>query len=235
LRHASTRRGRSERAALSRREHGRSADRATAWLALGGIAGPSLLVASFTVAGWLRPGYSAVHDVVSDLGLGPHAWMVNGAALLNALLLTAWVFGFFRYTGTVLTSLWQWLCTALLELPPVGYALAALYTEAPATRDIHTFGAELALVSPAVAFFVVGLAFSRTPGRGWSICSFLASLATLILVAANVISFLSGAGTVAADARGLSERALIIETLAWYVVAGWRMARRAGSAPSGSF
>lgn len=39
------------------------ADRMLAWA---GILGPIVFVATFTVAGWLRPGYSALGEAVSE-------------------------------------------------------------------------------------------------------------------------------------------------------------------------
>jgi hypothetical membrane protein len=200
-------------------------DGLAAWLALGGLVGPILFVLAFTIAGWLRPGYSPIHKVVSDLGLGPTAWLVNGAALLNCLLLSAWVAAFLRHTRARLTAWSRWLSAALLELPPLGYAVAAFFTEAPATLTIHTMvGANLALVAPALAFFVTALALRRDERwRGWSVYSFAASLATLLLVAVTLWTFASGSQI--AGLQGLTERALIVETLAWYVYAGWRIVR----------
>jgi hypothetical membrane protein len=197
-------------------------------LALGGIAGPVALVTAFSVAGAMRPGYSAIRDVVSDLGLGPRGWIVNGAGLLNAVLLTAWVAAFARRARTTLAPGRRRLSAALLEVPAIGYAVASVFTEAHATNDIHVFaGAVPALVGPALAFFVTGLALRRNEHwRGWSGYSFAAALATAILVALTVWLLEVDVRPAGASIGGLAERALIIETLAWYVVAGWRIARK---------
>lgn len=40
-------------------------------LALAGVVGPPLFILVFTLAGWLRPGYSALRQEVSALGVGP--------------------------------------------------------------------------------------------------------------------------------------------------------------------
>ncbi len=201
-----------------------SADALTRFLALGGIVGPIALVAAFTAAGHLRPGYSAVSQVVSDLGLGPHAWLVNGAGLANAVLLTAWVVAFFRFARPLLAPWRLWLCAALLEVPALGYALAAVFTEAPATNAIHVRGALLALAWPVVAFSVAGHILGRhAPWRTWSAYSYTASAGTLGLVAATLWSLAPEPGTT--NVQGLTERALIVWTLAWYVAAGWRIAR----------
>ncbi|HEU4619711.1 MAG TPA: DUF998 domain-containing protein [Gammaproteobacteria bacterium] len=200
----------------------------TARLALGGVIGPIVLVAAFTVAGALRPGYSPIRDVVSDLGLGPRAWIVNGAGLLNAALLTAWVAAFFRRARTTLSRTRRRLCAGLLEVPAIGYAMASVFTEARATNGIHVYaGAVPALVAPALVFLVAGLALRRNAHwRGWSGYSFAASAATALLVALTLWSFAEEAQPAGIAVEGLAERALIIVTLAWYVVAGWRIARK---------
>ncbi len=41
------------------------------WLALARVVGPILFVGVFTLAGFLRPGYSPIHQAISDLGVGP--------------------------------------------------------------------------------------------------------------------------------------------------------------------
>jgi len=53
----------------------RSPERAAGWLVVAGVLGPFLFVLLFTAAGLLRPGYSAVRQPVSDLGVGPNAWL----------------------------------------------------------------------------------------------------------------------------------------------------------------
>jgi hypothetical membrane protein len=43
--------------------------------ALAGIIAPIIFVGLFTLEGWLRPGYSAVSQYVSELSLGPRGWI----------------------------------------------------------------------------------------------------------------------------------------------------------------
>lgn len=199
----------------------------TAWLASCGVVGPVLYVLSFTVAGFMRPGYSPIHRAVSDLGLGPTAWFVNGAGVLNCLLLTVWVVAFYRHTRAALPTAWRGTCAVLLELPALGYAVASIFTEAPATLEIHSWvGANLGLVGPVLVFLVLGFALRVNEGwRGWSTYSFVASGLTALLVGVTVWAFSPGSLISAARLEGLLERAVIIETLAWYVYAGWRIAR----------
>ena len=46
-------------------------------VALIGVVSPILCVLVFTLAGFLRPGYSPIHHVISDLGVGPDGWILN--------------------------------------------------------------------------------------------------------------------------------------------------------------
>ena len=59
----------------------------TRLLALGGVLGPLIFVVAFSVAGSLRPGYSAIHQAVSDLGVGPRAWLLNISLVVMGVLL----------------------------------------------------------------------------------------------------------------------------------------------------
>ena len=66
------------------------------YLALAGLIGPILFVTIFTIAGFLRPGYSAIRDAISDLGVGDDAWIQNANFLLFGALLVTFAIGFFR-------------------------------------------------------------------------------------------------------------------------------------------
>jgi hypothetical protein len=59
------------------------------WLALAGVVGPILFIALFTLAGLLRPGYSAIRDAISDLGIGPNAWIQNANFTLSIIVSVA--------------------------------------------------------------------------------------------------------------------------------------------------
>ena len=198
-------------------------DKLMALLAAGGAIGPLVYLASSAVAASLRPGYSSIRQAVSDLGVGPHAWLVNGAGVLNCVLLTAWVVAYLRSTNPVLPAAWRWISATLLELPPLGYAVASIFTEAHATLAIHTYvGAVLGLLAPIPAFFAAGLAQARVERwRNWSRFSIAAGLVTLGLVALMLWVWSSAAPPGASRFRGLTERLVIVETLAWYVVSSW--------------
>jgi Protein of unknown function (DUF998) len=70
-------------------------NQAARWLALiGGVINPIAFVLTYTVAGFLRPGYSPIHQAISDLGVGSNGSLLDTLAVISGLLLIAFVVGF---------------------------------------------------------------------------------------------------------------------------------------------
>jgi hypothetical membrane protein len=201
---------------------------ASRWLALGGVAGPVVFVVSFTVGGLLRPGYSAVHQAVSDLGVGPDPWLLNGPLILLGLLLVAFAVGFSGSPALALGGTWRWVCGILLALPGLGFADAGIFTEAPPTVTLHWMvGMPLLAVGSVAGFFVTGLALRRDPRwRTWGAYSMLAGPLTLVLIAVMFATW-----PLPPHPGGLLERALFVEILAWYAAFGLRLFRAAPTPP----
>jgi hypothetical membrane protein len=204
--------------------------RFTGRLGFSGVVGPVVFLLGSIVAGVLREKYSLIHQVISDLGVGENAWAVNGALIGTGLLLSVFNIAFFRsMRGTLKDSL-RWLCTFLLELSPVGFVVAGVFTEAPATRAIHWMvGAILAFYGPLAAFLVVGLSLRRLPEwRGWARFSFVIWGVTLVSVLVMMWGFVPGASFGQLRLGGLLERLVFIAVLSWYFVFGshiWQLRR----------
>jgi hypothetical membrane protein len=198
---------------------------AARWLVLiGGVLNPIVFVLAYTVAGLLRPGYSPIHQAISDLGVGPNGWLMDSIAVLHALLLMAFAVGFALLMRQVLTVGWLWFGTALLVLRGLAQVTTAIFTDAPATVRIHSLATLVALVSMISAFLVIGLGLRRNSRwRGWGTYSLVAALVTLVLVAVMFWVFTPGTPLAPAQVGGLMERVLSVEMLAWYVVFGWRL------------
>jgi hypothetical membrane protein len=186
-----------------------------------------MFVLAFTVGGAVRPGYSPVRQAISALGVGPNAWIWNGAAVLTGLLLVCFAAGFLLRMRAVVGPGWRWLSATLLGLPGLGLATAAIFTAGGSTGLIHWLvGGNLLFLSPVLAFLVTGLALRRDDRwRPWGTYSLFASLATLLLVV--VLFGVSNPRTPLGPTRvgGLAERLVMIEILAWYVVLGWQLFR----------
>jgi hypothetical membrane protein len=201
------------------------------WLVLvGGVINPIAFVLAYTVAGILRPGYSPIHQAISDLGIGSNGSLMDTIAVVHALLLMAFAVGFALLMRQVLTVGWLWFGTALLVLRGLAQVTTAIYTEAPATVAIHSLATIVALVSMISAFIVIGLGLRRNiQWRAWGTYSLVAALVTLLLVAVEFWAFRPGTPLAPARVGGLMERVLSVEMLAWYVVFGWRLFVLAGS------
>src|SRR5579884_2196137 len=105
------------------------------WTSCAAIAAPILFFVVFTVDGLLRPGYSAIRDPVSNLGVGIRPWLLNGPMIGLGVLLVVCALSFVRGPWrATLGPAWSWICGALLCAPGVGYAVAAVY---PLSSPIH--------------------------------------------------------------------------------------------------
>jgi len=207
------------------------------WAVLvGGVLNPVAFVAAYTVAGMLRPGYSPIHQAISDLGVGPHGQVMDAVAAIHGLLLVVFAAGFATLLGSAMGSAlrpgWRRLAAALLVVRGLAGVTTAGFTEAPATVAIHSLATIVALLSMLAAFLVVGLGLRRNGDarrdarlRRWGRDSLVFAAVAVLLVV--VMFWLFNPRSPAAPTRlgGLAERAVSVETLAWYVVFGWRLFR----------
>jgi hypothetical membrane protein len=206
-------------------------NQAARWLVLiGGVVNPIAFVLVYTVAGILRPGYSQIHQAISDLGVGPNGSLLDTIAVIHALLLIAFAMGFALSMRQVLTLGWRWFGAALLVLPELALVTAAIFTDAPSTVAIHSLASIVGLVSTMSAFIVIGLGLRRdSKWRGWGTYSLATAVVTLVLIAVEFWTFQPGTALAPAHLGGLMERVVSVETLAWYIVFGGRLFVLAGS------
>jgi hypothetical membrane protein len=195
------------------------------WLVfIGGAVGPIAFVVSYTIAGILRPGYSPIHQAISDLGVGPNGSIMDTIAIVMGLLLVGFVVGFARLLRPVLSRGWLWIGSLLLTLRGLVLITTAIFTEAPATVRIHSLASVVGVFSLVSAFLVIGLALRRVAHwRAWGNYSLVACLLTLALVAIEFWVFTPGTPLAPARLGGLMERVVYIETMAWYVAFGLRL------------
>jgi hypothetical membrane protein len=200
-------------------------DRADRWLVfVSGVVGPILFVVAFTVAGLVRPGYSPVHQAISDLSVGQNGSLMDTIAVVFGLLLIGFALGFARILRPLLGRGWLWLDSAFLILRGLAQITVAIFTEAPATVRIHSLASIVAITSLVAAFLVIGIGLRRNARwRKWGNYSLAACLATLVLAAIVFWVFTPGTPLAPAQLGGLMERLLYIETLAWYAAFGWRL------------
>jgi hypothetical membrane protein len=193
-------------------------DSTTRLLALGGIIGPLIFVMACTIAGILRPGYSPLHQAISDLGVGPLAWLLNVPLIVMGLLLIACSAAILRTLGPA-GDPWRWVCFGLLALPGLGFAWAGIFTEAPATVTLHWMvGMPLIAIGSTAGFLITGIRLRRLDSwRGIGTYSIAAAVTSLALITIMFTTWTLGIG-------GLTERVFFLEIMAWYVIVGWRLA-----------
>jgi len=198
---------------------------AARWLALSGVVGPVAFVVAFTLLGALRPGYSAIRQAVSDLGVGSNAWVMNTFIVLDGLLLIVFAICFTLSMRTVLSQGSRWFSAVLLALPGLGLVIAGVFTEAPETLTIHWMvGASLLFISPVIVFPLIWLMLRHDARwRGWGLYALIAGIATLVLVTFMFWVFTPGTPLASLQFGGLMERVVMIEIEAWYVVFGWHL------------
>lgn len=204
------------------------------WLALGAVAGPVVFTLGWLVLGFLSPGftifgtrispYSPISAAVSGLGLGPTGPYMNGVFVVTGVLLIVGVAAAFLD----LDGARRWACTGLLGLVGVGSIIDGFFTlESP---GLHYMGALLGFGSPVVTFLVAGLLLRQVSGwRRVAPWLFVASALTLALLVLYFVTFSPTAQGAEHGIAGLTERLLITEVMAMFVVLGWFGFRRRAS------
>lgn len=194
-------------------------------LALGGIVGPIVFIAAFTIAGAIRPGYSPIHRAISALGTGATGWQEDVPALILGVMLLCFTASFVLLMRTVMAKTSLVLSTILLTVFALVWITVAIFTSAPATVGIHTIASIVGEIAVLVAFVLVGSALRKAPGwRGWSAYSLIAGAVTLIIL---VVTYIAARPSIPASLRlgGLTERIMVIEILIWFVAFGWKLFR----------
>jgi hypothetical membrane protein len=199
-------------------------------LAWGGIIGPILFVAAFTIAGALRPGYSPISQAISALGTGPDGWQEDIPAIILGLLLLAFTVSFFLAMRTVLPTTSRIIGTILLAIFSLVWITVGVFTAAPSTRTVHTIVSVIGEIAAITALFVIGVGLRAAPAwRAWSIYTIVTAVVALVTL---LLTFITSQRSISASLRigGLLERLLVVEILAWLVAFGVKLAR--GEAPA---
>jgi hypothetical membrane protein len=128
-------------------------NQAAGWSALAGVVGPILYVGVFTLAGFLRPGYSPVRQAISALGVGTNAWLLNTDAVVFGGLLFAFAIGFFLLMQQVIKKGMLVTCLVLLILSSIGVINTGIFPAASGTAVLHwTLGFLLGLLPLIVVY-----------------------------------------------------------------------------------
>lgn len=198
-------------------------------LALGGVAGPLLFAAVVVLAAALRPGYSHLHQFVSELGAvgTPLAGLMNYAGFLpTGVLLLA----FAASTRAVAPGDWRAaLGTVLLFFFGGGVVVAGLVRCdvgcPPGTGSwanlLHGLGSPVAFLCAIGALFLFGRALrGRVGWKGWGAYSTASAIVAVVATILLTLSLRSREWT------GLWQRLLLIAVFTWCGAVGLRLYRR---------
>lgn len=198
------------------------------YLSLGAVVGPVVFTGIWLVLGFLSPGYrmwdivvpsySAISQPISGLGLGVTGPYMNTTFIACGVVLLLGVAGVVRQVRG-LTSRARWITGVLLALTPLGMILDGIFTLESFVP--HFLGYLLAMGGAIVAFFVAGRVFRRDPRwHGVAYVLPFASALTLLLFVVAQITFDPTAAGANVGIAGLTERILIVDVCAWYVLLG---------------
>jgi len=163
------------------------------WLLIAGALGSIAFVLTWTVAGLLRPGYSAIHQPISDLGVGPYGWLMDTAAFIEGLLKVGFAVGFALVTRPLIRRSWWAAALVFLVLSGLAMLVTATFTDAPSTVAVHSTAAQVALLSRLLALAIVGFAFLEVGDlRGWGVFSLVWLGLAVALAAFQILAFKPG-------------------------------------------
>jgi hypothetical membrane protein len=186
-----------------------------------GVLNAPVAVLVITIDGLLRPGYSPISQVVSDLGVGPHAGILNTDLEVSGLLSMLFALGFSQALRPWISRSRLLASTALLILTGAGIMNAGLFTE---FNPLHTLGFFVAFGSLALVLWLIGLPLLRDrawQGYGWY--SLISSLVLLLLILALLLLlFTHVLPESVVQGTGLVERLLLLVAGAWPVVTASR-------------
>ena len=194
-------------------------------IALIGVVSPILCVLVFTLAGFLRPGYSPIHYVISDLGVGPDGWILNTDLIISGLLFIIFAIGFYQWMLPIISRGWLLASTILLVLSGAGVVNEGIFHQ-PAHGEpaahlhmvLHSIGLAVLFYSLIIALLIMGWHFCKT--SSWRVYGWYLLLTAIVTLGLLILpTQIAGSGHI----EGFIERAQVFVGFSWSVVIGWRL------------
>jgi hypothetical membrane protein len=201
-----------------------------------GLIGPPLFIVVLLIAGATRPGYSAWHDFVSDLSLGPQGWEQIANFLVCGALSLCFAAGLRLTLRSGKGSVWGPIHLSIFGL---GLMLAGVFVTDPVGARptlhgvIHNNVTPLVFVALALTCFVLARRFAGDPSwKGWALYSVVTgALVIVFFVATNVVSILDQNRILHRAPVGLLQRIAILIGWSWIALLAYRLLRgQAGAA-----
>lgn len=209
----------------------------TRLLITGGAIGPLLFILVFLIEGATRPDYSAWHQVVSDLSLGPDGWMQIANFLQCGLLLLGFALGLRQVLRSGKGALWGPL---LLSIGGVALILSGLFVTDPSLGyppgtttsglptlhgAIHSVAGVILFGSVAAASVILARRFAGDPAwRGWAGYSLTTGIIVAgVFIVMDVVLSLDQQHIFPASPTGLLQRIAIIAGWGWIALLAFRL------------
>jgi hypothetical protein len=191
--------------------------------ALAGMLGAFLFVATFTLEGWLRPGYQPLATYVSALSLGPR----GGIQIANFIIFGMLLFIFTRgvaaefpsgkaaRNGLILLTIvaFCYFFSGPFIMDPTGTP----FNQVTIHGTIHGILGAIAFMLMPISCFVYLRAFNQDPNwrsmRGWTLA--LGTISVIALILLTIASKFPQMQNIFADWLGLIQRALIVPFMIW--------------------
>jgi hypothetical membrane protein len=214
--------------------------RAVSFLIACGAIGPILFILLFLLEGAIRPGYSAWHNFVSDLGESNQGWMQIANFLICGVLILCFALGLRQVFRSGKGSVWGPLLLGVFGLslliaglfvtdPSLGYYPAGTSSSTQTLHGtIHGANAPLAFGSLTLAIFVLARRFASDPAwRGWALYSLVAGMTFVgSFIACLVSAILDQKGILPNSPTGLLERISILIGWTWIALLALRLLRQ---------
>jgi hypothetical membrane protein len=194
------------------------------WLLLSCVAISVIEPIAWLTLGLLRPGYSPIHQAISDLGVGPNGQIADTLGFLEGLLRI----GFAAALAIVLRRLpsagLRATGATLLGISGAARLVVSVFTDAPATVAVHSTVTLVVVVTFVVGLVLLGMSLLKSELRPWAVYTILTAALTAVMFFSLFIAFRPGSPIAPAHIGGLLERITQVEMEAWFVALGLRLA-----------
>jgi len=199
----------------------------TKFLALGGVAGPVLFTITTVVCAAIRPGYSHIHDFISELGATgtPHAYLLNWMGFIPSGLMLA-AFGW-SLLSLLPKKIPARLGSVFVIIFGLGMTTVGFFScdegcprEGSLENNIHDSISGPIFICGILGVLFLGFAFRRLAYMKplW-LYSVISAGLSIVFLLSLINSFDSGRFT------GTWQRLLILTLFLWFGIVGWRVFR----------
>ena len=195
---------------------------------LAGMIGTALFALSFTINGWLHPGYSPVQNYISELAIGPTGWiqMISFLVLGGSIVLFAVGVGATFRTGKASRA-----APVMFLMIGICYMISGLFATDPqamfdnqqtAHGMVHGIAGALVFSLSAASCFVLWQRFRiDEKWRSMSVVSLAAGMIMTILIVLMKIGQLQSG--LLHDWAGVVQRCCLMTSYAWIFAVSFKI------------